>query len=93
MTESELLPLLFHFMKDVDDVREGVMVSLPELVAQLEADQREAYVDKIAGAWDTSEEDWRKREMQAQQIGKLASLIEPSMQSLYCSRCMLAYIR
>ena len=32
MTESELLPVLFHFMKDVDDVREGVMVSLPELV-------------------------------------------------------------
>ena len=65
MTESELLPLLFHFMKDVDEVREGVMVSLPDMLAQLEDDQREAYVDKIAGAWDSSEEDWRKREMQA----------------------------
>ena len=38
MTESELLPVLFHFMKDVDDVREGVMVSLPELVGQLEVE-------------------------------------------------------
>ena len=38
MTESELLPLLFHFMKDVEDVREGVMISLPDLVAQLEPD-------------------------------------------------------
>jgi serine/threonine-protein phosphatase 4 regulatory subunit 1 len=32
MTESELLPVLFHFMKDVDQVREGVMVSLPDLM-------------------------------------------------------------
>ena len=38
MTESELLPVLFHFMKDVDEVREGVMISLPDLVAQLEVD-------------------------------------------------------
>ena len=38
MTESELLPVLFHFMKDVDEVREGVMISLPDLVAQLEPD-------------------------------------------------------
>ena len=79
MTESELLPVLFHFMKDVNEVRDGVMLSLPELVAQLEVGQREAYVDKIAGAWVTNEEDWRKRKMQALQIGKLASLIEPSV--------------
>jgi len=40
-------------------------------------------VDKIAGAWDTSEEDWRKRQMQAEQIGKLASLIEPAVFERY----------
>ena len=33
MTESELIPVLFHFMKDFDNVRDGVMVSLPELIA------------------------------------------------------------
>ena len=33
MTESELIPVLFHFMKDFDSVRDGVMVSLPELIA------------------------------------------------------------
>lgn len=38
MTESELLPVLFHFMKDVDEVRQGVMISLPELLASLELD-------------------------------------------------------
>ena len=36
MTESELMPVLFYFMKDVEEVREGVMTSLPELVACLD---------------------------------------------------------
>ena len=44
MTESELLPVLFHFMKDVNEVREGVMVSLPQLVASLGAAQRESHI-------------------------------------------------
>ena len=35
MTESELVPVLFHFMKDNDEVREGVMSSLPAFVGSL----------------------------------------------------------
>ena len=35
MTESELLPVLFYFMKDVEEVREGVMISLPQFVESL----------------------------------------------------------
>ena len=66
MTESELMPVLFYFMKDVDEVREGVMVSLPEFVASLNEIQRESYVDKISGAWVSGEENWRKRAMQVE---------------------------
>ena len=66
MTEMELLPVLFHFMKDVEEVREGVMVSLPDFIAQLNVDQRESYVEKFARAWNADETEWRKREMQAQ---------------------------
>jgi len=61
MTESELMPVVFYFMKDVDDVKEGVMASLPELVAALDEHQRESYVEKFAAAWVSGEEDWRKR--------------------------------
>ena len=32
MTESELVPVLFYFMKDAEEVREGVMASLPEFM-------------------------------------------------------------
>ena len=63
MTENELLPVLFHFFKDVDEVREGVMITLPDFIAQLNKDQRESYVDKFARAWNTDETEWRKREM------------------------------
>lgn len=35
MTEQELIPVLFHFMKDVDQVRAGVMISLPKLIAEM----------------------------------------------------------
>ena len=33
LTETELIPVLFHLLKDIDAVREGVMVSLPEILA------------------------------------------------------------
>lgn len=61
MTETELLPVLFHFMKDVDLVRDGVMLSLPDFIEQMAPETRESYVDKFATAWVTGEENWRKR--------------------------------
>ena len=48
MSETELVPVLFHFMKDVDSVREGVMGTLPDLISCLNPDQRESYIDKVA---------------------------------------------
>lgn len=53
-------------MKDVDEVREGVMVSLPDFVASLELAQRDSYVEKFASAWVSSEESWRKRALQVE---------------------------
>ena len=63
-TESELMPVLFHFIKDVNEVREGVMTSLPDLVASLNPSQRESYIEKFSKAWVAGEEDWRKRALQ-----------------------------
>eukprot|EP00354_Favella_ehrenbergii_P004683 CAMPEP_0170460652 /NCGR_PEP_ID=MMETSP0123-20130129/6909_1 /TAXON_ID=182087 /ORGANISM="Favella ehrenbergii, Strain Fehren 1" /LENGTH=158 /DNA_ID=CAMNT_0010725589 /DNA_START=1888 /DNA_END=2364 /DNA_ORIENTATION=+ len=79
MTESELVPVLFYFMKDSDEVKEGVMVSLPDFVANLDLIQRESYVDKLAEAWVSGEENWRKRAMQVEQMGRLASLFSPQV--------------
>ena len=35
LVESELIPILFHFLKDHQEVREGVLESLPEFIATL----------------------------------------------------------
>jgi serine/threonine-protein phosphatase 4 regulatory subunit 1 len=35
LTEKELLPVLNHFFKDINEVREGVLLNLPKFVKVL----------------------------------------------------------
>ena len=62
LTESELTPILFHFLQDKDEVREGVMASLPEFIECLSPEQRLCYIDQFAQAWASNEELWRNRQ-------------------------------
>jgi len=57
ITEAELTPLLFGFMKDVPDVREGVMQNLPKYIQALTEDKREEFVEKVITAQDSSKFD------------------------------------
>ena len=51
LTESELVPALFQFMKDVDEVREGINLTLPKFLSVLNpGPQREQYVDRIVSS-------------------------------------------
>lgn len=45
LTESELIPILFHFLKDIAEVKEGIMSSLPQFIEQLTPEQRDSYID------------------------------------------------
>lgn len=47
IAEDELYSILFDFMKDVPDVREGVSVNLPKFIETLKPEQRESFVEKI----------------------------------------------
>jgi serine/threonine-protein phosphatase 4 regulatory subunit 1 len=47
IAEKELMPVLFGFMKDVPDVREGVMQNLPKFILTLSEDKREQFVEKV----------------------------------------------
>ena len=58
----------------VEEVREGVMISLPQFVESLSELQRESYVEKISEAWVSGEDNWRKRALQVEQMGLLACL-------------------
>jgi hypothetical protein len=45
LTESELISILFHFLQDKEEVREGVLASLPDFIACLSVDQRLSYIN------------------------------------------------
>ena len=48
VAERELIPVLYSFLKDVDEVKEGVTENLPKFIQILSPEQRETYIDKIA---------------------------------------------
>jgi serine/threonine-protein phosphatase 4 regulatory subunit 1 len=50
MIEKELMHVLFLFMKDIEEVREGVTLNLPKFIETLRMDQREAFIDKLSQA-------------------------------------------
>lgn len=45
--EEELMPILFHFLNDIEEVREGVTSNLPKFLQVLSLQQREKYVNKL----------------------------------------------
>jgi serine/threonine-protein phosphatase 4 regulatory subunit 1 len=47
VTEKELTPILFKFMQDVPDVREGVMTNLPKYIETLSLEKREEFVENV----------------------------------------------
>jgi hypothetical protein len=44
-------------MRDVPDVREGVMTNLPKYIETLNEDKREEFVEKVINLQDTSKLD------------------------------------
>lgn len=48
MAEKELLSILFGFMKDIDEVREGVTINLPKFIESLRLEQRESFIEKLS---------------------------------------------
>lgn len=48
LTEQDLIPVLYHFLKDIKEVSEGVMTNLHKFIKVLRPEQREQYIDKLA---------------------------------------------
>lgn len=79
LTESELIPVLQIFLKDINEVKEGASLNLPKLIKVLNPEQREALVDQLLSPTAQSQtqdsQDWRKRLLQAQQIRKFSKIL------------------
>eukprot|EP00347_Sterkiella_histriomuscorum_P006427 403352815 len=72
-TERELIHVLYHFLKDTDEVAEGAILNLPKFIQVLSPEQRETYIEKIAQT-DIDSKDWRKRVVQSNQIKKFSKI-------------------
>ena len=60
LAEKELLNVLFGFMKDIEEVREGITLNLPKFIEVLRMEQRESFIDRLSQA-QVDPKDWRKR--------------------------------
>lgn len=73
LIEKELMHVLFLFMKDIEEVREGVTLNLPKFIEALPLDSREAFIDKLTQV-QVDTKDWRKRILQAKQIKQFSKI-------------------
>jgi hypothetical protein len=60
LAENELMPVVHHFLKDVEEVREGVAANLPKFISVLAPAQREIYAPQLAQT-HVDPKDWRRR--------------------------------
>ena len=63
ITESDILPVLFHFLRDIVDVAEGALENLPAMLRVLKQSQRDEYIEVFIDAQDKVEKEnitnWR----------------------------------
>jgi serine/threonine-protein phosphatase 4 regulatory subunit 1 len=76
-TEKTLTQAFDLFIKDLDEVKVGVVNNVSEFLQHLGMVMREKYVPIIC-AMPSETDNWRLRKMIAQKLGALASLVSPS---------------
>lgn len=56
ITESDLMPVLFHFLQDIADVAAGVLENLPQILQVLSQEQRDKYIELFIQAQNKAEQ-------------------------------------
>ena len=87
LTESDLLPILFHFLQDIADVAEGALMNLPQILRVLKTEQRDQYIESFVDAQNKVEKtnvaNWRYRQQLALQIIDFSKLISSAKLDQY----------
>jgi hypothetical protein len=73
LVEKELMHVLLLFMKDIEEVKEGVNNNLPKFIETLPVLSRERFLDKVK-IEPQIEKDWRKRSLMAKQIRQFSKV-------------------
>jgi len=78
LTESDLCPIFELFMKDLDEVKVGVVKHISAFMAVLSEASREKYLPLICDVTNETS-NWRFRKIMARQLGSLSSLYSASL--------------
>lgn len=78
-TEALLIPLFDLFLKDLDEVRVGVLRHFAAFLAVLPAARRSSYVSVLDELRTGDQAAWRFRRLAAKQLGALGSLFDASL--------------
>jgi len=77
ITEKHLTTAFDLFLRDLDEVKIGVVNNIAEFVEVLGEDQREEYIPLIYNLPNETD-NWRLRNIIAKKLGKLATLVKPA---------------
>ena len=78
-TDALLIPLFDLFLKDLDEVRVGVLRHFAAFLAVLPAPRRASYVSVLDELRTGDQAAWRFRRLAAKQLGALGSLFDASL--------------
>jgi serine/threonine-protein phosphatase 4 regulatory subunit 1 len=77
LTERHVLPVMDAFLKDLDEVRFGVIKNLSRIIKVVSPAKRAEYIKTL---WEIqASENWRWRQHLARQMGRLAMLYTPEL--------------
>lgn len=78
VSEKSLVPAFETFLKDLDEVKLGVMLNIDKFFAVLSTSTRERFVPTLCNV-PVESENWRLRNVVASKLGELARLVSPEI--------------
>lgn len=92
-TETDLFPTFELFLKDLDDVRAGVITSIAKFLKILRPASRLKHIDTIRDIQRESDQNWRFRRLLASQLGSLPELYPVEVVAVELIPTLLALVR
>jgi len=91
---NDLIPIFNGFLRDLDEVRIGLLKHLADFLKLLPSDLRRDYLPKLSDFLDMdNDRNWRFRQELAEQLGKLVPLFTPKEVKTYLAPIAILLIK
>ncbi|KAH8555290.1 armadillo-type protein [Umbelopsis sp. PMI_123] len=77
--ERDLIQIFALYLMDLDEVKQGVLEHMGDFLATLAPTSRSEYIPILTEVWDGVFSNWRLRDILADQLPRIAELIEPDL--------------